>query len=243
MSKNWNYVSGDWNVICDVCSKKIKASEAKQRWDGYIVCKDDYEQRQPLDFIRAREDKISVPFTRPIPTDVFVPSNYTESLADQVYQIEERLTRVVEYIRSFSDSFTLSDAITEYGYEEGLVDTVSFAEAFDTLLVTMLDLADSATISDTLINAIAKVYTDSVVASDELIKEIANSLTESVLTTDALVVLLNQTLGDSLLVNDVLANALSTNVLDSITLGDLLVSELFSGPVINGSSLNTLSIN
>lgn len=70
------YKSGDWNVICDVCSKKIKASESRKRWDGFIVCQDDFEQRHPQDFVRSKEDKISVPFTRPRSTDVFVPVNY-----------------------------------------------------------------------------------------------------------------------------------------------------------------------
>lgn len=65
------YKSGQFNVTCDVCSKKIKAEDAKQRWDGFIVCPDDFEERQPQDFVRARQDKISVPFTRPIPPLVF----------------------------------------------------------------------------------------------------------------------------------------------------------------------------
>lgn len=68
------YIPGSWNVICDSCGKKIKASEAKQRWDGLIVCPDDFEMRQPQDFVKARSDKITVPFTRPRPTDVFVYS-------------------------------------------------------------------------------------------------------------------------------------------------------------------------
>ena len=66
------YIPGSWNVICDSCGKKIKASEAKQRWDGLIVCPDDFEMRQPQDFVKARADKISVPFTRPRSTDVFI---------------------------------------------------------------------------------------------------------------------------------------------------------------------------
>lgn len=65
------YIPGSWNVICDSCGKKIKASEAKQRWDGLIVCPLDFEMRQPQDFVKARADKITVPFTRPRPTDVF----------------------------------------------------------------------------------------------------------------------------------------------------------------------------
>ena len=70
------YKSGDWNVICDVCSKKIKASESLERWDGLIVCQDDFEQRHPQDFVKSKEDKISVPFTRPRSTDIFVSVNY-----------------------------------------------------------------------------------------------------------------------------------------------------------------------
>lgn len=62
------YKSGDWNITCDVCSKKIKASRSYRRWDGLIVCQDDMEMRHPQDFVRAKQDKISVPFTRPIPT-------------------------------------------------------------------------------------------------------------------------------------------------------------------------------
>ncbi len=66
------YRSGDWLIICDVCSKKIKASEAKHRWDGLIVCSDDWEMRHQQDFVQAQNDKISVEFTRPRPPDVFV---------------------------------------------------------------------------------------------------------------------------------------------------------------------------
>lgn len=69
--KNY-FASGGWNLICDSCGKKIKASEAKQRWDGLIVCPDDFEMRQPQDFVKARSDKITVPFSRPRPTDLFV---------------------------------------------------------------------------------------------------------------------------------------------------------------------------
>ena len=78
MKKNY-YISGDHNITCDVCSKKIKMSEAKLRWDGFLVCKDDYEMRHPQDFVRARQDKISVSITRPIPTLVFTNITYIDT--------------------------------------------------------------------------------------------------------------------------------------------------------------------
>ena len=70
------YKAGEWNVTCDVCSKKIKSGQARKRWDGFIVCPYDFEQRHLQDFVRARQDKISVPFTRPRPVDVFVIVDY-----------------------------------------------------------------------------------------------------------------------------------------------------------------------
>ena len=56
---------GDWNVACDVCGLKYKASQIKKRWDGLMVCSRDYEQRHPSDFLRIKTEKISVPFVRP----------------------------------------------------------------------------------------------------------------------------------------------------------------------------------
>lgn len=75
MKKNY-YIPGEFNVTCDVCSKKIKANEAKQRWDGFIVCPDDFENRHPQDFVKAQTDKITVPFTRPIPAYIFTVIPY-----------------------------------------------------------------------------------------------------------------------------------------------------------------------
>ena len=62
---NDGFKLGDWNVICDVCGVKLKASKAKLRWDGLYVCPDDWEVRQPLDFVRGVKDDQSVPYTRP----------------------------------------------------------------------------------------------------------------------------------------------------------------------------------
>lgn len=75
MKKN-HFISGEWNITCDVCSKKIKAHEAKQRWDGFVVCPTCFEERHPQDFVKAKIDKISVPFARPIPEYIFTDVVY-----------------------------------------------------------------------------------------------------------------------------------------------------------------------
>ena len=74
-----DYILGKWNLICDVCGKKIKAGKSRIRWDGFTVCEKDYESRQPQDFVKARVDKIMVPYTRPRPTDVFIDVPYIDT--------------------------------------------------------------------------------------------------------------------------------------------------------------------
>ena len=66
------YSAGDWNVICDVCGFKFKSDKIKERWDGLKVCKADWEPRHPQELRRAHPDKVTVPYSRPRPADVFV---------------------------------------------------------------------------------------------------------------------------------------------------------------------------
>lgn len=69
------YKRGSWNLVCDRCSKKIKADESKLEWTGFIVCPDCYEQRHPQDFVKAKIDKIIVPYIRP-PSDTYIVVPY-----------------------------------------------------------------------------------------------------------------------------------------------------------------------
>jgi hypothetical protein len=86
-----HFKSGEWNLVCDRCSKKIKADESKLEWTGFIVCNDCYEQRHPQDFVKTRQDKISVPFSRPIPQEIFIAVPYNFYI-DEQYFVENYIT-------------------------------------------------------------------------------------------------------------------------------------------------------
>jgi hypothetical protein len=73
MSYTPRYDRGDWNAICDVCGRQMKASALRQRWDGLKTCQDDWEPRQPQDFVRGVADYQAPPFTRPEQSDSFIP--------------------------------------------------------------------------------------------------------------------------------------------------------------------------
>ena len=69
------YRSGEWLLICDSCGSVIYASESYHRWDGMIVCRQDFEHRHPQDMLRGVADRQVVPFSRPEPADDFLGEN------------------------------------------------------------------------------------------------------------------------------------------------------------------------
>jgi hypothetical protein len=73
MSYTPRYDKGDWNGICDACGRQYKASFLKLRWDGLRVCSDDWEPRQPQDFVRGVADYQLPPYTRPEQANSFQP--------------------------------------------------------------------------------------------------------------------------------------------------------------------------
>jgi len=85
------YDKGEWVTICDVCGRKFRNQELRQRWDGLKTCNDDWETRQPQDFVRGVADYQAPVWTRPEASDQFVPvtiiyDDYGNSLMPPVAQ-------------------------------------------------------------------------------------------------------------------------------------------------------------
>jgi len=79
---NDQYVHGTYNVICDRCGFKFKATQCRKEWTGLFVCSKCWEARHPQDFVRAKRDEQKVPIARPEGTDVFIDS--TDVSADDL---------------------------------------------------------------------------------------------------------------------------------------------------------------
>jgi hypothetical protein len=71
--------SGSWNTICDVCGFKYKAEQLQKRWDGLMVCKDDWEVRHPQELLHPIVDQNKLPWTRPESTDQFINVNFANT--------------------------------------------------------------------------------------------------------------------------------------------------------------------
>lgn len=75
------YKAGSYNVICDVCGFQFKADKIKKRWDGLMVCNEDFEHDHPQKHIRVREDRQQVAFVRNEPEDTFLSVCYMHDRA------------------------------------------------------------------------------------------------------------------------------------------------------------------
>lgn len=62
---------GNWNAVCYQCGRKRKASMLRKHWQGYYVCPEHWESRQPQDFVRAIPENPTPPWTQPMPADSF----------------------------------------------------------------------------------------------------------------------------------------------------------------------------
>ena len=69
--QNWLKL-GDYNCVCDSCGRKFKASTMRKRWDGFLVCKDDFEVKHPQLSLKVHGDKQTVPIPRPEAEDQFL---------------------------------------------------------------------------------------------------------------------------------------------------------------------------
>lgn len=119
---------GDWNAVCYQCGFKRKASYLVTNWQGYKVCPEHNEPRQPQDFVRGVPDTQMPPWTQPRPTAIFTYTNVYLGMSDGVqvdYQLGDGLypttvstvtldgTPTVDYTATANGLITLTSPAAE----------------------------------------------------------------------------------------------------------------------------------
>ena len=74
---------GDYAAECDVCHFRFYASELRERWDGLMVCKQDFELRHPMDFYNPDLTERPPEWIRPPQADVFVDTSGWEDTSTE----------------------------------------------------------------------------------------------------------------------------------------------------------------
>lgn len=176
------YVKGEFNAICDVCAQKYKSSQMRKRWDGLMVCPNDWEPRHPQDFLRSVPDRQDVPWSRPETPDVFVPLNPDAYINETItaQDVLQHFSTYVRYIPFMDVLQTLPPTNRELNSQplnwgvlggadsaEPLTEeTVDMTESL--VLTTTKALADSTSLSETLMAISATAINDSVNNSEYL---------------------------------------------------------------------------
>lgn len=105
---------GDFNAQCYQCGFKRKGSMLARNWQGYYVCPEHNEPRQPQDFVRGLPDLQTPPWTQPWPAAIFtyVQTSMSPALGDGVnkfFQLGSGLyptTVTSVYVNGVSVGFT-----------------------------------------------------------------------------------------------------------------------------------------
>jgi hypothetical protein len=69
---NDHLILGAWNAICDRCGAKFKNFQLRRTWNHLWCCVKCWEPRQPQDFVRGVQDRMTTPWARPPAADDFV---------------------------------------------------------------------------------------------------------------------------------------------------------------------------
>lgn len=65
MGREFFYKPGSWYRVCDRTGFAYRAERTQSEWQGLIVSRRVWEQRQPQDFVRGVNDDQTVPYARP----------------------------------------------------------------------------------------------------------------------------------------------------------------------------------
>lgn len=107
---------GNWNALCDSCGRKFKALDLQKRWDGLMVCREDFEQRHPQDLLRVQREKIAVPWSRPYAAqDTYIPENLWTKPEDHLGVNE---TNAFDVVKRIYDTYANTGALNGYSLNE-----------------------------------------------------------------------------------------------------------------------------
>jgi hypothetical protein len=164
---------GNWNALCDSCGRKFKAFDLQKRWDGLMVCQEDFEQRHPQDLLKVQREKIAVPWSRPYAAeDTFIPENLWTKPEDHLGINETMVKNIVKrfgYARSDDtvNGFTLNSFPLNFtGTFSTPEETIALSE--NVLIVLARFLTDNATLAETFAKSITKRLSDTVAIAESL---------------------------------------------------------------------------
>jgi hypothetical protein len=230
---------GDWNALCDSCGRKFKASSLQKRWDGLIVCREDWEQRHPQDLLRVQREQISVPWARPYPAeDTYITKfglvdtaqmhDYHEEgdYVDAGYFLSDYISDfyiITKWVRQFNDQLDILEQLAT-SFKRPLADSVSFSDNITVVRRFVRTFADTATPSDAAVITFKQALTDITTIAEALsiAMKYNISLADSFVPTESSTLKVTKALTDTVSVSEALSTLLKIfkAFADTVSLAD-----------------------
>lgn len=216
-------ILGDWNALCDSCGRKFKASSLQKRWDGLIVCKEDWEQRHPQDLLRVQREQISVPWSRPYPAqDTYLPWYYTDTETEYLGFVEvigKGFTKRIGAAYSNSELNSASLNFNALNFSGVGDEAISFTEVF---LVSL-----------------ARFLTDNLSLAETVAKTFTKRITETISVAESLYFAETEHSVDTLSLAESRASSVLKILSDSLSIIESTTYTLSSATSVNGAPLDT----
>jgi hypothetical protein len=217
MSSVARWDNGGWNVICDACGRQFKDHELQLRWDGLMVCRGDWEPRQPQDFVHG---------------DVFIPINYTQYPVEQIDISETTKFNFTKYIRNTVPTTTsaLNGAVlNKYAIDysdttgNGATETVTINETVQTILGR--NLSDTVTPTESVAKVITKRFSDTISIAESLqFVEVERTV-------------------ESLSLAETVTRNISKGISETLAITESVSTTIVSPLAFNGAALNTYRLD
>lgn len=222
-------ILGNWNALCDSCGRKFKANQLQKRWDGLMVCQEDWEQRHPQDLLRVQREQISVPWARPYPAeDTYIPENLWYNQADALGVNETVVKNITKYV---GDALTSSNALN--------------TNAFDTFAFNYTDkssLYETFQITESLLVSLARAFSESISLSETMSRNLNRPLSDIITLGESVYFAETEHNADTLSLADVKAFVINKSISDSVSVTESLSTTFSSTTALNGAALDTLAL-
>jgi hypothetical protein len=219
-------ILGDWNALCDSCGRKFKASSLQKRWDGLIVCREDWEQRHPQDLLRVQREQISVPWARPYPAEdtyitkfgLFDTANVSDN-QDQDYvelgyfledYIQDNFYIVVKWYRTFNDQLNIIESLALKD-SAAIADSTTITETIGVVRRFVRTFTDTTTMSETKVLALGKALSDVTTIAETFTNAVkyARSYADTVTPTETTARTVGKALADTTTITESLTKVLT----------------------------------
>lgn len=222
-------ILGNWNALCDSCGRKFKALDLQKRWDGLMVCREDFEQRHPQDLLKVQREKIAVPWSRPYAAeDTFIPEYFSLKENEDIGVVEDMVKNIVKRF-GFSQS---EDTFNSFALNSN---ALNFTGAFSTSDETFA-------ITESILVVLARFLTDNATITETFAKSLTRPITESISLAESVWFAEQEHNADTLSLGESKAFTITKRPSDTLSITESTSYTLTTATVLNGAAFNTQSL-